>query len=181
VHFSFMKRLALVVKVPLKFVLNLSLSAGVFTAIWKESFVVPLLKSSDKHDVSCYRGISILSVIPKIIKKMVCNRITSVVCPVISDAQHDFVKGRSTVSNLVFFTSGVIGENGDRWQVDGVLPDFSKAFNRVLEVQFVNFIWWSLLCWMGSYITGRTHCVNSMSFRGSAGEQLGTNFLHFGY
>jgi hypothetical protein len=33
-------------------------------------------------------------------------------------------------------------ENGDRWQVDDVLTDFSKAFNRVLEVLFVNFFLW---------------------------------------
>jgi hypothetical protein len=52
---------------------NLSLSAGVFPAIWKESFVVPLFKSDDKRDVSCYHGISILSVIPKLFEKMVCN------------------------------------------------------------------------------------------------------------
>jgi hypothetical protein len=45
-----------VVKVPLTFVFNLSLSAGVFPAIWKESFVVPLFKSGDSRDVSCYRG-----------------------------------------------------------------------------------------------------------------------------
>jgi hypothetical protein len=58
-----LKRLASVVKVPLTFVFNLSLSAGVFPAIWKESFVVPLFMSGDKRDVSCYRGISILSAI----------------------------------------------------------------------------------------------------------------------
>jgi hypothetical protein len=74
---------------------DFSLSAGVFPAIWKESFVIPLFKSGDKCDVSCYRGISILSAIPKLFEKMVCNRITPVVLPVISDAQHGFVKGRS--------------------------------------------------------------------------------------
>jgi hypothetical protein len=89
---SILKRLASVVKVPLTFVFNLSLSAGVFPAIWKESFVVPLFKSCD---VSCYRGISILSAIPKLFEKMVCDRITPVVRPVLSDAKHGLVKGRS--------------------------------------------------------------------------------------
>jgi hypothetical protein len=84
-----LKRLALVVKIPL--------TASVFSAIWKESFVVSLFKNGDKRDVSCNRGISILSTNPKLFEKMVCNRITPVVRPVISDAQHGFVKGRSTV------------------------------------------------------------------------------------
>jgi hypothetical protein len=119
----------------------LSLSAGVFPAIWKESFVVPLFKNGNKCDMSCYRGISILSAILKLFEKIVCDRITPVVRPVISDAQHGFVKGHSTVSNLVQFTNGVIGEIEDGWQVDGVYTDFSKAFDS-LTVQFINFIWW---------------------------------------
>jgi hypothetical protein len=92
---AILKRLGSVVKVPLTFVFNVSLSAGVFPANWKESFVVPLFKSDNKRDVSCYRGISILSAIPKLF-----DRIIPVVRHVISDAQHGFVKGRSTVSNL---------------------------------------------------------------------------------
>jgi hypothetical protein len=104
---AILKRLASVVKVPLTFVFNLSLSAVVFPAIWKESFVVPLFKSGDKRDVSCYRRISILSAIPKLFEEMVCDRITPVVRSVISDAQHVFVKGHSTVSNLVQFMSEI--------------------------------------------------------------------------
>jgi hypothetical protein len=126
---AILKRLASVVIVLLTFVFNLSLSAGVFPTIWKESFVVPLFKSGDRRDVSCYRGISILSVMPKLFEKMVYDRITPVVRPAISDAQHGFVKGRSTVSNLVQFTNGIIGEIEDGWQVDGVYTDFSKAFD----------------------------------------------------
>jgi hypothetical protein len=76
-------------------------------------------------DVSCYRGISILSAIPKLFEKMVYDKITPVVRPVISDAQHGFVRGRSTVSNLVRFTNDVIGDIEDGWQVDGVYTDFS--------------------------------------------------------
>jgi hypothetical protein len=63
---AILTRLASVVKVPLTFVFNLSLSASVFPVFWKESFVAPLFKSGDKRDVSCYRGISILSAIPKL-------------------------------------------------------------------------------------------------------------------
>jgi hypothetical protein len=86
------------------------------------------------------------------------SQIIIVVCSVISDAQHGFVKGRSTVSNLVQFTNGVIGEIVDGWQVDGVYIDFFKAFDRVLHdlLKFNLSILFdgSLLCWMGSYLTG---------------------------
>jgi hypothetical protein len=72
-----------------------------------------------------------MSAIPKLFEKMVCDMITPVVLPVISDAQHRFVKGRSTISNLVQFTNGVIGEIEDGWQVDGVYTDFSNTFDTV--------------------------------------------------
>jgi hypothetical protein len=48
-------------------------------------FCCSLFKSGDKRDVSCYRGISILSAIPKLFEKMVCDRITPVVRHVISE------------------------------------------------------------------------------------------------
>jgi hypothetical protein len=67
--------------VPLTFVFNLSLSAGAFPAIWKQSLVVPKFKSGDKRDVFCYHGISI---IPKLFEKILCDKITPVVRPVIS-------------------------------------------------------------------------------------------------
>jgi hypothetical protein len=58
---------------------------------------------------------------------------------------------------------GVIGEIKDGWQVDCVCTDFSKAFDRVLHglLKFSLSILFggSLLCWMGSYLTGRTQRV----------------------
>jgi hypothetical protein len=73
------------------------------------------------------------------------------------------VKGRSTVSNLVQFTNSVIGEIEDGWQVDGVYTDFSKAFDRLLHglLKFNLSILFGglLLCWMGSYLIGRTQRV----------------------
>jgi hypothetical protein len=104
------------------------------------------------------------------------RRIVPVVRPVISDAQHGFVKGCSTVSNLVQFTNGVIGV------IEGA--------SRSVKVQFVNFNWWVAFVLDGVLSErSNTMCqirelfvrIDSMSFRGSAGESLGTNILHFGY
>jgi hypothetical protein len=77
---SILTHLADVLKVPLTLLFNLSLSSGVFPKIWKESHVVPLFKNGDRRDISCYRGISILSAIPKTFEKLVCDKITPV-CP----------------------------------------------------------------------------------------------------
>jgi hypothetical protein len=72
---------------------------------------------------------------------MVCDKLIPVIRPRISDAQHGFLKGRSTVTNLVEFSNSVIGEMENGRQVDGVYTDFSKAFDRVyytLKTLFVN-------------------------------------------
>jgi hypothetical protein len=100
------------------------------------------------------------------------------------------VKGRSTVSNLVQFANGVIGEIEDGWQVDGVYTDISKALKSV-EVQFINFIWWFAFVLDGVLSDrSKTTCqfdgrlfvrVNSIFFRGFAEESFETNFFHFGY
>jgi hypothetical protein len=114
---------------------------------------------------------------------MVCDSIT----PVISNAQHGFVKGRSTDSNLVQLTNGVIGEFEDWWQVDGVYSHFSKAFERVLH----GLLKFNLSIFVDGVLSDRSNTmrqigrlfvrIDSMSSRGSAGESLGTNILHFGY
>jgi hypothetical protein len=41
--------------------------------------------------------------------------------------QHDFVKGRSTVSNLLEYSSFVLKSIEDGCQVDSIYTDFSKA------------------------------------------------------
>jgi hypothetical protein len=86
----------------------------------------------------------------------------------ISEVQHSFVKGRSTVTNLMQFSNVVIGEMKEGRQVNAVNTDFSKAFDRVnhglllsnLSVKFRG----SLLCWMGSYLTYRTQQVKLDDF-----------------
>jgi hypothetical protein len=90
----------LVLKKSLAVLFNLSLISGVFPCVWKESNVVPLFKSGDKINISNYRGISILSAILKLFEKFVCDVITPVIRPSISDEQHGFVGGRSTVNVL---------------------------------------------------------------------------------
>jgi hypothetical protein len=89
---STLKESVSVFKVPLALLFNLSLSTGIFPAVWKESFVVPIFKSGEKRDISCYRGICILSVIPKLFEKMICNEITPIIRPQISVMQHGFMK-----------------------------------------------------------------------------------------
>jgi hypothetical protein len=77
---SVLKKLVSVVQVPLTFLLNLSFSLGVLPGIWKVSFNVQISKIGEKHNISCYLVISILSTIPKMFEKMVYNKLTLNIC-----------------------------------------------------------------------------------------------------
>jgi hypothetical protein len=101
-----LKKIELVVKMALTILFNLSLLSGIFPWVWIESYVVPLFKSGAKRNISNYLGISILSY-PKLFEKLVCDVITPIIRPLISDEQHGFVGGRYTVTSLVEFSNFV--------------------------------------------------------------------------
>jgi hypothetical protein len=106
----------------------------------------------DKRNISNYRGISILLAIPKLFIELVCDLVTPIIRPSISDEQHGFVGGRSTVTILE-----------DGFQVDAVYTDFSKVFDRVdhglLLGTLTRKFRGSMIFWMGSNLTGRTQRV----------------------
>jgi hypothetical protein len=49
----------------------------------------------------------------------------------LADYQHGFVKGRSTVSNLLEYSSFVLKSIKDGCRVDSIYMDYSEAFNKV--------------------------------------------------
>jgi hypothetical protein len=51
--------------------------------------------------------------------------------PMVSEAQHGFDKGCSTVINLMQFSNFVIGKMEEGWHMNAVYTDFSKAFDWV--------------------------------------------------
>lgn len=94
---------------------------------------------------------------------MVCDKLTPIIADRISDSQHGFMKGRSTVTNLMEFSNFVIGEIEEGRQVDVVYTDFAKAFDRVnhglLCFNLSKCQEGPMLRWSESYLTGRTQRV----------------------
>lgn len=162
---SFLKRCETELVSPLLLLFNCSLSSGIFPSSWKNAFVVPLFKSGMRSEVTNYRGICILSAIPKLFEKLVCKRIENAVHSIINPNQHGFEKGRSTSTNLVVFVNRLLNgiENGG--QVDAIYTDMAKAFDRVdhglllrkIELAGIDGV---VLQWLGSYLNGRSLTVN---------------------
>lgn len=160
----FFKRCARVLAAPLTLLFQRSLDSGVFPKRWKKSYVSPIFKSGDKHDVKNYRPVSITSIIPKFLENLVSRKLYPILSSIISDHQHGFLMKRSTTTNLVSFTQYITNalESGD--QVDVIYTDFSKCFDKInhklllAKLKAIG-IDGSLLKWLDSFHSNRTQVV----------------------
>ena len=78
------------------------LNSGFYPTSWTEGAIIPIHKKGPTNDVNNYRGITIVSCFSKLFTTVLCKRI-ELFCSqndVISDAQFEFRKGRSTVDAI---------------------------------------------------------------------------------
>ena len=88
-------------------------------------------KKDDKSDIENYRPVSPLSVISKILERIIFKRLYEHFEKIFHKAQYGFRKNRSTIVQLLKFLQLVYNghENGD--SIETVFTDYSKAFDRV--------------------------------------------------
>lgn len=81
---------------------NLSLSQGVVPADWKTSNVTPIFKAGDQSLASNYRPISLLSLISKVLERLVHRELLEYVVSndLLSDCQHGFRPGSSPPASV---------------------------------------------------------------------------------
>ena len=170
---------------PLQTIFVKSLLSGVFPLMWKNTKVIPILKDGDSSLAANYRPISILPNFAKAFEKILYQHLLVSFKPVLSEYQHGFVHGRSTVSNLLMFTKLVYELLRDHDQVDVIYTDFSKAFDildhQVLLSKLSNLnISSNLFNLLISYLTTRKNVVFcsgcfSNPFYPSSGVPQGSN------
>lgn len=104
---------------------------GIIPQDWKHSFIVPIPKKGNIHDVNNYRGIALQSVIPNFFDKLLTKKLRTHIAGLIPSNQHGFMESKSTTTNLLEFTQFIKEENSIGNQVDVIYFDLSKAFDRV--------------------------------------------------
>jgi hypothetical protein len=87
---------------------NRSLAPCVFRDRWKLSFVTLIFKSGRRNHISNYWCIAILSTVGKLFELLVYVDMYEELKVQLTDCQHGFVKGKSTVSNLLEYSSFVL-------------------------------------------------------------------------
>ena len=103
-----LKNIAMSICEPLQKIFMLCLEKGAFPKFWKQSFITAIFKSGSRSEIKNYRGISILSAIPKLYEKMVCDKLTPQFAGIIDKSQHGFVKGKSTETNTLLFVNFLV-------------------------------------------------------------------------
>ena len=88
---------------PLLSIFNTALEFEQFPKEWKKPFIIPTHKESDKRDVCNYRPISLSSVFTKLFESLMKEKILDSMETHFSVNQHAYIKGRSTVTNLLLF------------------------------------------------------------------------------
>ena len=139
---------------------NLSLSQGVVPACWKLANVTPVFKKDDPTLASNYRPISLLSIISKTFERCVYNHCYPHLSPRFYHLQHGFLRGKSTVTQLLHVYQEILDYLAGGKEVDVIHLDLSKAFDRVQHHMLLNKleqygISGSLLQWFRSYLSDR--------------------------
>lgn len=158
-----------VLSVPLLKLFNLSLSSGIFPDNWKVSYISPIFKGGDVNQVTNYRPISIISIIPKIFESIVYKKINPLFKNIIIDDQHGFVSNKSTATNLLVFQHYVLDAFKLGHQVDVIYTDFSKAFDKInhkiLSIKLYHLgLRNPFLSWVVSFISNRKQYIKYKHF-----------------
>jgi hypothetical protein len=80
--------------------------------------VTPIFKKGRCNNVEDYRGVAMLSAIPKYFELLVYRGMYNDLKNLMSINQHGFMKNRSTITNLLDYASSVLNSIEDGKQVD---------------------------------------------------------------
>ena len=119
--------------VPLSIIFTTSMKTGKIPNDWRTASVTHIYKKGSKNVASNYRPISLTSQVCKVMEKLVKESI--VAHPnkrnLIRKSQHDFMEGKSCLTNLLSFLETATSYSDQGLPVDILYLDFSKAFDKV--------------------------------------------------
>ena len=151
---------------PLTRMANLSFEQGVFPEELKLAIITPIYKAKDPMLFNNYRPISLLSVFPKILERLMYNRLLRFInrYNFFNKYQFGFRNKHSTFMALIILLENVTKAPDDGKCAIGICLDFQKAFDTVdhcilLDKLYMYGIRGIAHDWFLSYLSNRSQAV----------------------
>jgi len=155
------------------------MSVGAVPQKWKAAIITPVFKKGSAGTVANYRPISLTCVPCKIMERLISSRMLQFFLDnnILHPAQHGFLKGRSTCTNLMECMNDWTLSIQYKRLVTVIYIDFSKAFDVVshdkLLIRLNTYgITGMLLKWLQSFLSNRTHCTRIGSSLSSSAQLI---------
>ena len=130
-----LKELAFELAPALTKIFESSYETGDVPPEWKQANVAPIYKgkNSNKSDAANYRPVSLTCICSKLFEHCITKSILKHCAThgILTDAQHGFRERRSCETQLLTLTHDLARDMAGGGQVDLILLDFSKAFDKV--------------------------------------------------
>ena len=112
---------------------NLSINQGIVPDKLKIAKVIPIFKKNERHEAGNYRPISLLSIINKIMEKVVYSRLNKFLTKfkLFYKYQFGFKKKHSTIHALIKIVENIIMDLENKKHIARLYLDLSKAFDTV--------------------------------------------------
>jgi hypothetical protein len=118
---------------PLNYILNKSITSGIFPTRLKYSIVKPLFKKGDKDVMTNYRPISLLTSFSKVFERIIYDRLSDhmEVNNMLATEQFGFRPCSSTEKASYRLMDEILKSLNNRLMVGGIFCDLQKAFDCV--------------------------------------------------
>lgn len=128
-----LKHTANLIALPLEHLINLTIQTGTFPEMLKRTIIKPIFKKGDKHVITNYRPIALLSNVSKIYEKIIASQLLSYLHTfnILHKNQHGFVTGKNTETALIQVVAKIIEELNSKNKTAGIHLDLSKAFDSI--------------------------------------------------
>ena len=110
-----------------------SLDTGQIPSDWREAWMIPVFKKGDRHKSGNYRQVSLTSSTCKLLEHIIHSNVMAHFdrFSILKDNQHRFRKRCSCETQLIVTIQEIASKISKGQQVDIILLDFAKAFDKV--------------------------------------------------